>query len=87
MADPSIPAAFGAGVLSFISPCVLPLVPGYLSMIRGMYGEDIAKARGVKPRRVMRARRLFVAGFTVVIVAVADSTGAGGQLQCTPRRG
>ena len=47
-------AAFGGGVVSFLSPCVLPLVPGYLSMVTGL---DLADARGRRPSYSTRARR------------------------------
>ena len=87
MADPSIPAAFGAGVLSFISPCVLPLVPGYLSLMSGMTGAELADARGVDQRRVLRSTLLFVAGFTVVFVALGASASAVGDLLFEHRRG
>lgn len=80
MADPSIPAAFGAGVLSFLSPCVLPLVPGYLSMMSGMTGAELAEARGTNQRRLLRSTLLFVAGFTVVFVALGASASAVGDL-------
>jgi cytochrome c-type biogenesis protein len=80
VADPSIPAAFGAGLISFISPCVLPLVPGYLSLMSGLSGEELADPRGVQQRRVLRATLLFVAGFTVVFVALGASASAIGEL-------
>ncbi len=87
MADPSIPAAFGAGVLSFISPCVLPLVPGYLSLMSGMTGAELADTSGVNQRRILRATLLFVAGFTVVFVALGASASAVGDLLFEHRRG
>ena len=87
MADPSIPAAFGAGVLSFISPCVLPLVPGYLSLMSGMTGAELADARGGDQRRILRATLLFVAGFTVVFVALGASASAVGDVLFAHRRG
>jgi cytochrome c-type biogenesis protein len=66
--------AFGAGLLSFATPCVLPLVPGYLSAVSGA-------APGVSGRRVVAASLPFVAGFTVVFVALgALAGGAGGLL-------
>lgn len=65
-ASVSYVAAFGGGVASFLSPCVLPIVPGYLSMLTGL---DFASAdRGVRPHvvRIVRETCLFVAGFGVV---------------------
>ncbi|HET9690299.1 MAG TPA: cytochrome c biogenesis protein CcdA [Acidimicrobiales bacterium] len=61
--------AFGAGVVSFLSPCVLPLVPSYLSMMSGLSGAQLAAAEGADSRRLVRATLLFVAGFTVVFAA------------------
>jgi cytochrome c-type biogenesis protein len=79
VADPSIPAAFGAGVISFLSPCVLPLVPGYLAMMSGLNGEQLADPQGADQRRVLRATLLFVAGFSVVFVALGASASAVGN--------
>jgi cytochrome c-type biogenesis protein len=78
VADPSIPAAFGAGVISFLSPCVLPLVPGYLAMMSGLNGEQLADPQGADQRRVLRATLLFVAGFSVVFVAAGATASAVG---------
>ena len=87
MADPSIPAAFGAGVLSFLSPCVLPLVPGYLSLMSGLSGEELAATRGVNQRKVLQATLLFIAGFSVVFVALGASASAIGDALYQHRRG
>jgi cytochrome c-type biogenesis protein len=66
--------AFGAGLVSFATPCVLPLVPGYLSAVSGA-------APGVTGRKVVTASLPFVLGFTVVFVALgALAGGAGGLL-------
>jgi cytochrome c-type biogenesis protein len=78
VADPSIPAAFGAGVLSFLSPCVLPLVPGYLAMMSGLSGAELADPKGADQRVVLRETVLFVAGFSVVFVALGASASAFG---------
>ena len=86
-ADPSLFAAFGAGVISFISPCVLPLVPGYLSMMSGLSGAELAEVRGVEMRRVLRSTLLFVAGFTVVFVALGASATAVGRTLLDHQRG
>jgi cytochrome c-type biogenesis protein len=67
--------AFGGGIMSFVSPCVLPLLPGYLAMISGHSTADIAEGRVGTPR-MLRTIGLFVAGFTVVFVAFgATATG------------
>lgn len=58
--------AFAAGVVSFASPCVLPLVPAYLSYVTGMVGIDLGEA---KRGRLLLGTALFVGGFTVVFVS------------------
>lgn len=60
------PIAVLAGLVSFLSPCVLPLVPGYLSYVTGLTGADLSQAR--RGRLVLGAL-LFVLGFTVVFVS------------------
>ena len=61
-----IAIAFGAGMLSFLSPCVLPLVPGYLTFLTGLTLEDTAKHRHI----VLVHALLFVAGFSLVFLAM-----------------
>ncbi|OLT11851.1 cytochrome C biogenesis protein ResC [Actinomadura sp. CNU-125] len=60
------PLAALAGVVSFASPCVLPLVPGYLSYVTGMSGADLADERR---GRLLAGVLLFIAGFSVVFVS------------------
>ena len=77
-------AAFLAGVLSFVSPCVLPLVPGYLSFVSGMSldqmrGTDRAAASGAARRRVFVASLAFVVGFSLVFISLGASASAVGQ--------
>lgn len=60
--------AFGAGVVSFLSPCTLPLLPGYLSYISGLGAEEVHAGR--HPRLVLGAAVLFVLGFSLVFVAL-----------------
>ena len=71
----SIGVAFLAGVLSFLSPCVLPLVPGYISFLSGISLEELK--RGDVGRRVVHKAGLmsisFVIGFSVVFVALGAS--------------
>jgi cytochrome c-type biogenesis protein len=71
--ETKIPLAFAAGLLSFITPCVLPLVPGYLSAVSGVQV-------GVGGRRVVAASVPFIAGFTAVFVALGAAAGAAGGL-------
>ncbi|MFJ9946899.1 cytochrome c biogenesis CcdA family protein [Kitasatospora sp. NPDC091207] len=66
------PIALVAGLASFFSPCVLPLVPGYLSYVTGFSAADLADARGAKRGRMLAGVLLFILGFTAVFV----STGA-----------
>jgi len=61
--------AFGAGVISFLSPCVLPLLPGYLSMMSGYSATELEEGN-VSTTRMMRVILLFIAGFTVVFTAI-----------------
>src|SRR5260370_16879585 len=67
-----------AGLISFLSPCVLPLVPGYISMLSGIGVEQLR--RGEKPRGSLIASSFpFVMGFSVVFVAFGASASAVGQ--------
>jgi len=61
-------AAFGGGVASFVSPCVLPIVPGYLSVVTGLDLADPAQGSRHHLLRIARDTGLFVFGFTVVFV-------------------
>ena len=86
-------AAFGAGLLSFISPCVLPLIPGYLSYVSGvsvdeMRGGSVVASGGaavatmaapVAKRRVVITSLAFILGFSIVFVALGASASAIGQ--------
>lgn len=62
----AIPIAMVAGLISFFSPCVLPLVPGYLSYVTGVTGTDLGEARR---GRMVAGASLFVLGFTAVFVS------------------
>src|SRR5437764_9050360 len=59
-----IPVAFGAGLISFLSPCVLPLVPGYISAVAGVAPGEI------KARRVLGPSLAFVASFSVIFIGL-----------------
>ena len=61
-------AAFFAGVASFLSPCVLPLVPGYISMISGVSVEELQSQDRKLLRTVLLHSLMFIIGFTVVFV-------------------
>src|SRR5579864_4313069 len=74
----SIFAAFVAGLISFLSPCVLPLVPGYISMLSGIGVEQLRQ--GEKPRGSLLTSSLaFVVGFSVVFITFGASASAVGQ--------
>jgi cytochrome c-type biogenesis protein len=80
MPDVSFVAAFGAGFLSFISPCVLPLIPGYISYISGMSLEDMRKADAGARRRLIIATLFFILGFSLIFMAMGASASAIGKL-------
>lgn len=80
MPDVTLLAAFGAGFLSFISPCVLPLIPGYISYISGMSLEDMRKADAGSRRRLIIATLFFILGFSIVFMAMGASASALGAL-------
>lgn len=71
-------AAFLAGLLSFLSPCVLPLVPGYVSLISGASVEELQTPQRRMFRTVMLHSLTFVLGFSIVFIALgAVATGVG----------
>ncbi|MGW2838541.1 cytochrome c biogenesis CcdA family protein [Streptomyces sp. NPDC001493] len=75
----AVPIALLGGLVSFFSPCVLPLVPGYLSYVTGISGTDLANARR---GRIVGGASLFVLGFTAVFVSGGALFGYfGGNLQ------
>ncbi|MFI9269386.1 cytochrome c biogenesis CcdA family protein [Kitasatospora sp. NPDC052896] len=75
----AIPVAVAAGLVSFFSPCVLPLVPGYLSYVTGFSAADLADARGARRGRMLLGSALFVLGFTAVFVSGGALFGFFGQ--------
>ncbi len=78
--DATVFAAFAVGFISFVSPCVLPLVPGYLSTISGVSFADIQEGRG--RRQVLGPALLFCLAFTAMFVALGmTATGLGQTLQ------
>jgi cytochrome c-type biogenesis protein len=72
----ALPIALLGGLVSFFSPCVLPLVPGYLSYVTGVTGTDLAEARR---GRMVAGASLFVLGFTAVFVSSGALFGYFGQ--------
>lgn len=77
--------AFGAGVLSFLSPCVAPLVPGYLSYVSGS-SLEAGRPATAQTRQVLFACLLFVLGFSIVFVALGASASLLGGLLEENRR-
>jgi cytochrome c-type biogenesis protein len=86
------PLAVAAGVVSFLSPCTLPLVPGYLSYVGGLSGSEVSRGvgggttdvalrlQGAGRRRVLLGGLLFVLGFSLVFTAYGAAAGALGGL-------
>ena len=72
-------AALGGGVVSFLSPCVLPLVPGYLSMVTGLDIAVLEGGAGAHTKRVVGTTALFIAGFGTVFVLLGLTASGIGQ--------
>ncbi len=75
----ALPIAFAAGVVAFLSPCVLPLAPGYVSYITGLTGAELADVKG-RRSQVLAGSLLFVLGFSVVFVSYGALFGGAGSL-------
>jgi cytochrome c-type biogenesis protein len=75
-------AAFAAGVLSFVSPCVLPLIPGYLSFVSGIGFDEL----GARPRRVVGQTAWFVLGFGVMFALLGAGAAWFGNALLVHRR-
>lgn len=74
-------AAFFAGVLSFLSPCVLPLVPGYVSLISGSTVDGLQEQQNQRLlRRVMFSSAMFILGFSIVFIALGAVATTLGQV-------
>ncbi len=87
-ADPlGVLVAFGAGMLSFLSPCVLPLVPGYVSMVSGLSATELEAGAGRDVAPLLRGVLGFVAGFTIVFTALGAAASGLGHLLLDHQRG
>jgi cytochrome c-type biogenesis protein len=73
--------AFSAGLLSFLSPCVLPLVPSYVTFVTGLSLEDVARAR----RSALVHSLLFILGFTLIFLALGASATVLGRVLVSQR--
>lgn len=71
--------AFAAGIVAFLSPCVLPLAPGYVSYVTGLTGAELADPTG-RRGRVLVGSLLFVLGFSIVFVSYGLAFGSVGSL-------
>lgn len=70
----SLLLAFGAGLLSFISPCSLPLYPAFLSYITGVSINDLKEGKGILRRKAFIHTILFLVGFSIIFLALGLST-------------
>ena len=68
-ADLTLWLVFGAGFLSFISPCCLPLYPSYLSYITGVSVKDLKEGRGLFQKQALLHTLFFILGFSVIFFA------------------
>src|SRR4030088_1450688 len=73
-------AAFVAGLISFLSPCVLPLVPGYVSLISGVGVEQLKMKEGELFRKVMLNSAAFIIGFSIVFITLGAISTEVGQV-------
>jgi cytochrome c-type biogenesis protein len=79
--DVTFPAAALAGLLSFLSPCVLPLVPPYLTFIAGTTIEEVATRKEARARRdILAAAAIFIFGFSTVFVGLGATASIFGQV-------
>lgn len=87
MTELSLPIAFLAGIVSFLSPCVLPLIPGYVSMLSGESIEDLRAGTGVGVvQRIFSNSVAFVIGFSTVFISLGASATWVGNFLATRRR-
>ncbi len=79
----AVPVALVAGLVSFFSPCVVPLLPGYVSYVTGLSGTDL---EGGRRGRMLAGTGLFVLGFSFVFVSLGTLIGAVGTWFLTNQR-
>jgi cytochrome c-type biogenesis protein len=87
----AVPIALAAGLISFLSPCVLPLVPGYLSYVTGLTGVDLGdqtldEAARARRGRMIAGALLFVLGFSIVFVLLESLAGWSGHFLLSYKR-
>lgn len=79
MEDVNLLLALAAGVLSFISPCSLPLYPAFLSYITGMSVDEIKNGKGLLQKRAFLHTTFFLIGFSIIFIALGFSTSLLGE--------
>lgn len=72
--------AFGAGLLSFVSPCSLPLYPAFLSYITGISFNELKEEKGILRRKSLIHTLLFLLGFSIIFMALGFSTSFIGKI-------
>ncbi|UNT57724.1 cytochrome c biogenesis CcdA family protein [Lysinibacillus capsici] len=72
--------AFGAGLLSFVSPCSLPLYPAFLSYVTGISFNELKEEKGILKRKSLIHTLLFLLGFSIIFMALGFSTSFIGQI-------
>lgn len=80
MADVNLFLAFGAGVLSFISPCCLPLYPAFLSYITGLSVNELKQEHGMMRKRAFVHTSFFLIGFSIIFILLGMSTSFLGEV-------
>src|SRR5437588_8354593 len=73
-------AAFVAGLISFLSPCVLPLVPGYVSMISGAGVDELQEPDAKLRRTVLLNSIMFILGFSIVFIMLGAAASGVGRI-------
>ena len=88
MADVSVFYTFFAGIISFLSPCVLPLVPGYISIVSGVSLDQLKaeSAQASIKRTVVLNSLMFILGFSITFIILGASATSLGQLLASKRR-
>lgn len=80
MAEVSLLLAFGAGLLSFLSPCALPLYPAFLSYVTGVSVNELKTGKGAMKKSALIHTILFLVGFSIIFLALGLSTSFIGAL-------
>jgi cytochrome c-type biogenesis protein len=80
MTDLNIWLAFGAGLLSFISPCCLPLYPAFLSYITGISVQELKEEQGMLRKRALLHTAFFLLGFSIIFIVLGLSTTVIGEI-------